>query len=327
MSFGKSSYFSIFLFFFFFIGQARACDICAIYTSLDQQRPDENTFHFGIAEQFIDYGSVQESGRSKENDFSQHLHSSTTQIYGAYDFTGSFALQLNAPLVNRRFRRVENGVVEKGVESGLGDISIIAKVVPYDFKSTQSSFVIQLFGGVKLPTGSTDRLGEEGAEVQLQDKHGDQGEAAASAVHGHDLSLGSGSYDFPLGAGALYQNKRFLFSGDLQYVIRTEGDFNYQYADDLIWSAGPGYYLSLGHEHTLALKINLSGEYKGKDTNAGEQEGDTGLRALFLGPDITATLGDHLGAELGVDFPLDINNTGFQAVADWKLRAAVSYRF
>ncbi len=34
-------------------------------------------------------------------------------------------------------------------------------------------------------------------------------------------------------------------------------------------------------------------------------------------------MGDPFGGEIGFDLPLNINNTGFQAVPDWRIRSAI----
>ncbi len=112
----------------------------------------------------------------------------------------------------------------------------------------------------------------------------------------------------------------------LQYVIRQAGDFNYQYADDLMWDVGPAYYLVLKPKYSLAVRANVSGEYKKRDSMDGVLQEDTSIRAIFGGPEIIVTAEKWTG-ELGFDFPIDINNGGVQAVADHRIRAAISYRF
>ena len=51
-------------------------------------------------------------------------------------------------------------------------------------------------------------------------------------------------------------------SASAQYAIRTEGDYHYQFANDLPWSGGPGYLLNLGDDFSLSLQANVSGETK-----------------------------------------------------------------
>jgi hypothetical protein len=151
--------------------------------------------------------------------------------------------------------------------------------------------------------------------------------APESGIHGHDLTLGSGSVDGLVGTAVFARRKRAFFSGNVQYAIRTEGDFEYQFANDLLWSAGPGAYLVLSHKYTLALQAVVSGETKGRDTFRGEKAEDTGVTAVYVGPQINFTWGGNLSAQVGADLPVSIDNTALQAVPDYKVRAGFTWHF
>lgn len=325
---------------------SQACDLCSIYTAVNSSQPTPNTFRFGLAEQFTSQGKVQEDGHYVPNVAHQHMESSITQLYGSYSLSDSFELQANLPYINRRFKRIEGGEMDEGTEAGVGDLSILAKYIPYQYRENETIFFVQLLGGIKLATGDSDRIKEElsedhhHGEEEVQEDHEEHmhsailrheghdhdEESVESAVHGHDLALGSGSYDFPVGFNIFAEQGKAFLSGGLQYVFRTEGDFNYEYADDLTWEVGPGYYFLLGHDYTVALKANLSGEYKRKDELNGAKQDDTAIRSTFLGPELVASIGNWNG-ELAWDVPMTIDNSSFQTVPEYKLRAAVSYRF
>jgi len=161
---------------------------------------------------------------------------------------------------------------------------------------------------------------------------GEEAHAAAeslpeSGIHGHDLSLGSGSWDGVIGTTLFVQSRRAFFSGTVQYAIRTEGDYDYQYANDLIWNGGPGLFLALEEDYTIAVQANCSGEHKPRDRFRGERSEDTGITAVYLGPEISATWKDRVSVVVGADFPVHIDNTALQIVPDYRLRAAVTVRF
>ena len=86
-------------------------------------------------------------------------------------------------------------------------------------------------------------------------------------------------------------------------------------------------FLVLDDKYTVALQANVSGETKGQDTFAGARAGDTGMTAVYVGPQISATWQEKLGAEFGVDLPVSLRNTSFQTVPDYRLRAAFTWRF
>ena len=80
-------------------------------------------------------------------------------------------------------------------------------------------------------------------------------------------------------------------------------------------------------QYTLALQLNVSGERKDRDTFRGATADDTGLTAVYLGPQINFTWSDKLSAELGVDLPVSIDNTALQAVPDYRIRAGLTWHF
>jgi hypothetical protein len=299
---------------------AWSCDICAIY-SASQARGETGHGPFaGVAEQFTYFGTVQVDGEKVPNPSGQYMDSSISQVYAGYNFSDWLGLQFNLPVIYRSFKRPDGlGGIDTGTESGIGDVSLLATVVPYRKMSKDFAFNWTLLAGVKFPTGSTDRLKEEFFEVEPI--------GPPSGIHGHDLTLGSGSYDGIVGTGVYTRWQRWFLSVNVQYAIRSEGDFDYRFANDLTWGGGPGYVLLLKDEYTLSLQAVVSGEYKGKDTFQGEPADDTGVTSVYLGPQLNLTWGDHLSAYLAADLPLSINNTSLQTVPDYRIRAGLTWHF
>lgn len=334
---------------------AIACDICAIYSAVESQRTETGAIRLSIGQQFTEFNDVQDDGKHVENIGQQYLESSITQFVGAYDVSDEFGLQVNLPLIRRHFKRYEGEEAEYGTESGVGDITILARYTPYRFKDEDSTFAFQVYGGVKLPTGDSDRLKEEVSAEHAEEheeaqvavpvveenheeeshhehsvvmRHAGHSHGIPSAIHGHDLALGSGSFDFPIGASIFGQSGRKLILASVNYVFRTEGDYSYQFADDITYSVTPAYYLSLDDEFTVAAGLSLTGEKKGKDKgDSNELLGDTGIQSVFLGPTLLLTSGRNLSGELSLDYPLDVNNTDFQSVPTSRIRFGITYRF
>ena len=297
-----------------------ACDFCAIYSATKARGETGPGLYAGIAEQFTHFGTLQNEGVEAANPTGQYLDSSISQVFAGYRFNNRGSVQFNAPIIYRAFRRPEGFAIDQGTESGLGDFSVIGSYLIYRRLTENTTLLWDVFGGVKFPTGSTDRLKEEFNEVAVPG-------APVSGIHGHDLTLGSGSYDGLLGTSVYARRDRIFFGASVQYAIRSEGDFDYTFANDLIWSGGPGVLLLLNEAFTLSLQANISGETKGRDTFQGQKAEDTGVTAVYAGPVILFTWGDRLSAEAGVDLPASIQNTSLQAVPDYRLRAAVSWRF
>lgn len=345
---------------------ASACDLCAIYNLADLHGTAKG-LRLGISTQFTHFGTLQQDGSEISNHVGQRLDSSITQLLLGYHFTERFGLQLSVPFIYREFRRPDNDGMRNDETAGVGDVSLIANYIFVRHTSETLNVVWSGFAGIKFPTGSTRRLAEEtredhqhGAEAlapepeeEHHDAHDAHGESAhrrhvvhagvvhdaepetaavdtalpESGIHGHDLSLGSGSWDGVIGTSLFIQSRRAFFAANVQYAIRTEGDYDYRYANDLIWAGGPGAFLLLEENVTIALQANCSGEHKPRDRFRGSRSEDTGLTAVYLGPEVSATWKDRVSVIVGADFPVHMDNTALQIVPDYRLRAAVTVRF
>jgi hypothetical protein len=295
--------------------------------------------YVAIAEQFTHFGTVQVDGKEVANPTGQYLNSSITQLVAGYSITTRFGLQINVPLIYRSFERPEGFEIDRGTESGLGDVSLLAKYVLFhtekgasahvDFADSKSPRMVSkepdftasvvLLAGVKFPTGNTDRLREEFDEMEIPG-------APPSGIHGHDLTLGTGSYDGIFGGQISLRYRNFFFQADTQFVLRNDGDFGFEPADDISWSGGPGYYLVRNRRTIVGLQFVCSGEHKNLDRFQGEPMEDSGITSVFLGPRLLISHG-KLSGEIGVDIPVSIENTALQTVPDYRLRAGLAMRF
>jgi len=333
-----------------------ACDLCAVYTATETQQ-GRTGFSVGAAEQFSYFATVRD-GRDRVQNDDEEMRSSITQVLVGYNFTETLGAQFNLPIISRDFTRVLNGGLDHGDETGLGDATIVAMYSPLRWVDGSSVVRGTLIGGIKLPTGSADRLREEvdstpvrptfpdvpgrglpgfgpsatgeGSGV-ISRPHSGHG-AATSGLHGHDLALGSGSVDGIVGARAFASWKRLYGTSSVQYFIRSQGSYNYQYANELLWRVGPGAFLALddtglGRGYTLGLAAALSGETKGLDKLSGVKAPDTGFTSIYLGPTMTFTWGESLQAILGGDLPVLQNTSGVSLVPDFRIQAALTWRF
>lgn len=342
--------------------EARACDVCALYTAVQVESPIPHAFRLSAAEQFTSLDRLQRDGHYVDNTYNQFLKSSVSQVSGQYDFNQSTTLQVVVPVVSRTWRRIEDSAVQRGSDAGIGDINLLAHYVPFNYAEGQTLARLRVFGGVELPTGDAHYLGEESAPGHHGDEgdsHGEEGNGdeegvhedshqeetghhsvafkhngtvhapqADNAIHGHDITLGSGSWDFPLGAGLFTQWDKYVWATDAQYTIRTEGAFDYKFANDWAWSTALGRYLYLEDNAQVALRARLSGQYKGYDTGkGGVRYDDTAFNGTFLGPEVTALVAHRWQAILGYDLPLNVNNSDLQITPSYRIRAALTYRF
>lgn len=327
---------------------ASGCDLCGCYSPkfeahegvLGFPTGDSQRGWFGaLSEQFTHFGTLQLGGSEVDDPTGQRLESSITQMVVGYFINDRFGLQLNVPIIYRYYKRPEGLDIERGTVSGLGDVSLLGRLELFRFsglgkqgsgacdgKSTVcpsgepdfSASVVAL-AGLKFPTGDSSRLKEEFNEDEVEG-------APLSGIHGHDLALGSGSYDGIFGVQASARYKAVFFLADLQYAWRGEGRYSYRYANDLAWSGGPGYYFVRRRDSSLGLQLVLAGETKGKDKFRGQPAEDTGITSLYVGPRLVGSHG-RWSFELGQETPVLLNNTSLQIVPDYRVRAGVAFQF
>jgi len=303
-----------------FVTSIHACDLCSVYSATQAHGEIGTGFFSGVAEQFTHFGTMQNNGPEVPNEVGQYLDSSISQLYAGYNFNDRIGLQFNAPMIYRSFKRPEGFAIDRGTESGIGDVSLLANLRAYRHETKKFTLAWSIVGGVKFPTGSSERIKEEFSEVEVPG-------APASGIHGHDLTLGTGSFDGVVGTGIFLRYKKTFLTANTQYTIRSTGDFNYRFANDLTWSGGPGIYLLLNDNYSVSVQLVVSGENKKRDTFRGVIAEDTGVTAVYLGPQINFTWSEKFSAEIGADLPVSIANTALQIVPDYRIRAGITYRF
>jgi hypothetical protein len=243
------------------------------------------------------------------------------------------------PLIYREFKRPEGLQIDRGTVSGLGDMSLLLKTVAFHYASrARRSFEFQgnknpvavehepdftfsaiLLTGIKFPTGDSSRLEEESEEVEVPG-------APESGIHGHDLTLGTGSYDGIFGGETSLRYKNFFFETNVQFTLRGDGTHQYHFANDLIWSGGPGYYFVCQHDTIVGFQVVTSGEYKNVDRFRGKKAEDTGITSVSVGPRLVTSRG-RWSTEVAAELPVLINNTALQVVPDYRLHAAIAVQF
>jgi hypothetical protein len=108
--------------------------------------------------------------------------------------------------------------------------------------------------------------------------------------------------------------------------LRGDGAHQYDFANDLSWRGGPGYYFIRKRSAILGVQCACSGEHKNRDRFRGGVAEGTGITSVSLGPRLVASL-NKLSGEFAAEFPLSIENTALQVVPDYRLRLSFAVRF
>lgn len=301
---------------------ATACDLHSLRTA-SAIEDDSPGFRLGLAEQWTHYGTLQDGDDEIGNPDDQFLNSSITQVVAGYRFAERLAAEVRLPLIRRHFQRPKHHAgVETDSETGFGDLAVLADWTAFRRDTDASTFRVDVAGGLELPSGNPDRLGEEGGAHH----HADADPETESGIHGHDLALGSGSVDGLVGLELFWARERVFFLAGLSYAIRGEGAFDYRYANDLQWAGGPGVLVWRGTNGQAAVQALLAGETKGQDEQDGRTLTDTAATTLFAGP------GLHVGwkqfeGEVSVEIPVITHRTAVQIAPDVRVRGGLRWRF
>lgn len=308
-----------------------ACDPCSLYNASRLRGHDAGSFSLSSSEQFTNFDRAQGLEENSLRDAELVRGYSTTQIAAAYDITERLGMQLTLPFIVRKFDKIQQFRADTDYDSGIGDISLTGSYSFINYKNTDWVFIADFTAGIKFPTGDTGVLGdisEEQAQERTENSIITQTHhQIGSASGGRALTFGSGSFDYILGLNLISRYKRMLFLTSTQYTIRTEGDFNYEFADDVILTAAPGYYLMLEHDFTLGAALSFSGEFKNKDDLNSEKVAGSAISNLYLGPAVFFTLDENISAEITFDFRVSGEDAGSTVVPENRMRASMSYRF
>jgi len=295
-----------------------SCDPCALYSALNTNQGKAGSFNVSVFEQTTRFekGNDDDYYSIKNGEIIKNY--STTQVNLSYGISENFSLQVSVPYVIRTFDKISNFRGESASDSGFGDASILTQFQDkFELGEGIKLFPV-LYAGLKLPTGDTGSLGS----VTGSKHHTITGAVGAGRV----LTFGSGSYDVPLGGSLTLTKDRALLTIGAQYTIRTEGSFNYKFANDLFWYTNPGYFVFLDDDFSLSLTAFLSGENKGADKQLDQRVSLSSFSNIFLGPSMGFSYKGNLTGELAYQRRMTDKDNSIIVPED-RLRVALSYRF
>ncbi len=310
-------------------GTALACQPCVAYQATDLHGFSERRTTVGLSEVFTKYQSTSGVRRVRSGEILQSY--STTELSLNYDFTKRIGVQVSVPVIRRDFFEFQDFRRRENDDSGIGDASVLLQYAPVIHGTLDTTFYWSVNAGIKLPTGDSGSL-REVEDRELVNRNFDPRLAhhvgGAGGIQGRTSSLGTGSFDVPFGTKLFLRYKRVFIFGSFQYTIRTEGDFDYDFADDFVWNIGPAVYLYLGdHDFSVALRAAFSGEDKSNDSQNGAVVPQTAIANVYAGPELLVTILGRYTTEIAVDIPIATETNDALQEPSYRLRAAIGYRF
>lgn len=302
-----------------------ACDPCSLYNVSRLLGTEKNSFTLSLSQQYTRFKSVKDELKPRDGEIGRDFN--VSQLAFAYDFLDSLGIQFTLPLIYRNFDYYERFAAERESEFGIGDAVISGNFTALNHKTGSLLNLIVFNFGVKLPTGDTGSLKNIPDNQQNNNLIFDKHHTVSGALGGRALALGSGSIDYIFGMSSLNRYERYLLLGNFQYSHRTQGSFNYEFGNDFVWSIGPGYYVYVSEDHTIALRGALSGEYKEKDTFNNIRVDRSQINNTYLGPEIIISVSNSLIIDTGVDFLISDRGDSSLIVPAFRVRSGISYRF
>lgn len=321
--------------------QAFPCDTCALSQVESAQQLAPGEFNLSLAQQVSHMDKLRLDGRFTPSTMKEQVLSSMSTLTLGAGITSQLRFEIKAPLIYRHYRQIEHEELKARSETGLGDLSFVLRSRFSLYSASDSNLSAGFFAAIKLPTGSSSKLREEASdehfaadehdehmdEMRHGGDHHDDEQADPSAVHSHDIALGSGSVDFPVGAILRGEYGRIGAALEAQYIFRNRGDYGYRFGDDLQLSGWLGGTLNTESSTISRLGARISYDVKNSDRRYGAEEEATASRIVYLGPELEITHKGRLDFRAGFDLPISEDAQGLQLIPSTRLRLSLAYRF
>lgn len=336
---------------------ALACDVCALALGNKNSSLKPHQTELRLDQQILVMKKTELGNSYVENEQRERLTSSLSHFVFAYGLSEKLTFEASVPLVSRHYRRIAGEGTRTASDSGLGDISFKGEARLLNRKLAGGTATLFASAGIKIPTGDADRLtAPHHSESELEEselendsdhhaaseaehdsdeahqhenemlRHAGEDHSVPSAIHEHDLAFGTGSFDFPLAVRLQQTWGTWGLGADAQYMVRTSGESDYRYGNDLLYSIWAGYQFTIATSQALWLAVHLSGEHKESDRQAGAEEDASEFRNLYVGPSMALNAA-NLNTSLSVDIPVSTETEGYQLVPETRVRFSLGFRF
>jgi hypothetical protein len=310
---------------FLFPGMGRGCDYCLVFQGAS---PLDVVKGKGVrlTQRYTSLESVYSGSEEVSNPGAGEEYW-TTELSGFYGLTERLVVMAIVPIrktaLEGHLHVHEDGAVEaedvSGGAFGLGDVTLLARYTAFERHTLGATTAVAGLLGVKLPTGSTDEMTDDGAEYL--DAH---------------LQAGTGSTDMVLGLSASHAMGRLTLSTNLLGSIPTEGEAGgipHRYGNTLNYDATARYRASgagtdsPGGSASIYLSMGLNGELRGKEEEDGIEVANSGGNTVYLSPGAQVSIADHLVFELTYQHAVFHDLNGTQLGEDYRAAGGVTYLF
>ncbi len=259
---------------------------------------------------YLTLGTVYQDGRKVENT-ERELETHLTQQYSIYfSLSPRFSAGAFVPIAKRHSEQLNGaGEMVTGNEFGLADISFLLRYKALVVHDIETTSIISLAAGVKLPTGKTNGKDSDG---NLLDSH---------------VQLGTGSTDVLLGLSGFVTFERVALIGNLLGAITSAGAHGHEFGSILNYDASIRYrlYPSEYDDTQLFATFGVYGELRGHELQDGAPIASSGGNVLFLSPGLQLFPLPSISIEASYHIPLVHALNGSQLGEDYRIMAGVQF--
>ena len=318
---------SLILLTLFIVGEVTACDYCISSQGISPIEVGSSGARYDA--RYLYLGKMYDDGKEIVNSSDAEETYITHQVSMYYHIGGKFSASLNLPFVNRYesgdgvppHGSLENTIVSSQTPqhstsakpynyqvNGLSDIAVYGRYrLLYD---EESSFFMTVSAGVKLPTGATNAVNDEG---ELLNPHIQAGTGSTDPLLGLDMFYGGGDYSVSLNLMSCYP---------------TTGAQNYQFGTMLNYSINGKYnLLNFGEMNSIIAAVGVSGELHAEETMNSEAVANTGGNTTYVFPGIQLLVGNMFTFDLSYHIPIIHELKGTQLGESYKVMAGAPYLF
>ncbi len=287
-----------------------ACDFCLAAQGISPLEVGSSGMRIDM--RYLSVGTVYQDG-NKATNANRELETHLTQQYSFfYALANTVSLSALIPIPRRHFEQLSSsGQFVSGNQFGLGDVALLARYKPYVGHGMESTYIVSIAAGVKLPTGRTDGHDSQG---QLLDAH---------------VQLGTGSTDVLLGTSGFAAVGRTAFILNLLAGIDREGANGHQFGNTLNYDATVRYGVTPDDYDSpqLFATISLIGELRGRERQGGIIDGNSGGNVLYVSPGMQLFVTPALTLEISYQQPIIHSLFGEQLGEDYRFVSGIQILF
>lgn len=267
---------------------------------------EKGILQIGVSYDYNNLNTLNEG--SKELDDRNRLRVTHSLLVNfGYSITNNLSVEALVPWVNQRRRILTNNTLSKS--SGVGDAILLTRYKLFD----KNNWTFSFGGGVKLPTGATDKKNDLGIILNADLQPG------SNALDGIFLTSVSKQFNF---------RKSLTFSSRLTYR-KTGVNNKYQKVNSYKFGNETQFFVSAADQFFLFNQVLNSGltlKYRHvlKDEINNKEISNTGGEWIFISPSFSLNLIENVRFSSSLELPIYSNVEGIQLTPSYRLNVGLS---